>query len=215
MTKVDVTQKADIRCVLGASGTGKSHYTKAEMAKAKRLLVWDMDDEYGKSEAPSRGAVYAIGSDEKLGNIIDLPRLLHAQGSGAFKLRVVPSDEQKRRNNEFDVVCKAVMITGKLLFVAEELKFVTQPSWAPPGWSAITLRGRKRGVKVIGTSQRPASIDKDFLGNATLIRCGALTFPEDRIAVAKSMIIDVAELEKLEGHQAILWTRTPRSIKQV
>ena len=48
-----------------------------------------------------------------------------------------------------------------------------------------------------------------------MIRCGALNYPEDRKAVAAVMGIDPAEIEKLEGYQAILWTRTPRTCKQV
>lgn len=197
MTKVDVTQKADIRCVLGAPGTGKSHYTKAEMHKARRLLVWDLEDEYTEIEAVT---------------VQDLARRLHRAGAGAFQVRVIPSTDAAKRMVEFDLVCRAVMAVGKVTFVAEELRFVTQPSKAPAGWAAITLRGRKRGVKVIGTSQRPASIDKDFLGSATLIRCGALNYPEDRKAVAAVCGIDPAEIEKLEGHRAILWTRTPRKV---
>ena len=46
MTRVDVTHAADIRAILGASGTGKSHYTKAAIGKARRVLVWDIEDEY-------------------------------------------------------------------------------------------------------------------------------------------------------------------------
>lgn len=200
MTKVDVTQKADIRCVLGAPGTGKSHYTKAEMKRARRLLVWDLEDEYTELETVT---------------VQQLAHRLHQAGQGAFKIRIVPSTDQVKRLVEFDLVCRAIMAVGKITFVAEELRFVTQPSKAPAGWAAITLRGRKRGVKVIGTSQRPASIDKDFLGSATLIRCGALNYPEDRKAVAAVMGIDQEQIEKLEGYQAILWTRTPRTVQQV
>lgn len=198
MTAVDVTQKADIRCFLGAPGTGKSHATKAEIKKARRLIVWDLEDEYADIEAVT---------------VDQLPRRLHQAGAGAFKVRVIPSTDATRRATEFDLVCRTIMAIGKLTFVAEELRFVTQPSKAPAGWAAITLRGRKRGVKVIGTSQRPASIDKDFLGSATLIRCGALNYPEDRTAVARVMGINEAAIAALEGHEVIEWTRTPRSIK--
>jgi hypothetical protein len=200
MNKVDVTQKADIRCFLGAPGTGKSHATMAEMMKAKRLVVWDLEDEYTQIETVT---------------VASLPRRLHQAGAGGFKVRIIPSTDAGKRQVEFDLVCRTIMEVGKLLFVAEELRFVTQPSKAPAGWAAITLRGRKRGVKVIGTSQRPASIDKDFLGSATTIRCGALNYPEDRKAVAAVMGIDPEEIEKLEGYQAILWTRTPRTVKRV
>lgn len=195
--KIDVTQVADIRAVLGAPGTGKSHYLKAQIAKSKRVAVWDMEDEYTDLEAVTVQA---------------LPGRLHRSGQGAFKVRVVPSADAAQRQIEFDLFCRTAMAIGKLLILAEELRFVTQPSKAPAGWASVTLRGRKRGVKVIGASQRPASIDKDFLGGATLIRCGALGYPEDRKAVAAVMGIDAAEIEKLEGFETIEWQRTPRKI---
>lgn len=199
MSKIDVNQKADIRAVLGAPGTGKSHYTKAELAKAKRALVWDLEDEYTDIEAV---------------DLHQLPARLHRAGQGAFKLRVVASHDPEIYKAEFNLFCCLVMEIGNMLVIAEELRFVTQPSKAPAGWAAITLRGRKRGVKVIGTSQRPASIDKDFLGSATLIRTGALNYPADRQAVADVMGIDRAEIEKLQGFEAIIWTRTPRTVKR-
>lgn len=200
MSKIDVSQKADIRAVMGAPGTGKSHYVKAEMKAARRLLVWDLEDEYTDIQAVT---------------VAQLPATLHQAGQGAFAVRVIPSTDAGQRAAQFDLVCRTAMAIGKLLFVAEELRFVTQPSKAPAGWAGITLRGRKRGVRVIGTSQRPASIDKDFLGSATLIRCGALNYPEDRRAVAAVMGIDAGQIEKLEGFQAILWTRTPRTVRKV
>lgn len=200
MSKIDVSQKADIRAVMGAPGTGKSHYVKAEMKAARRLLVWDLEDEYTDIEAVT---------------VAKLPARLHQAGQGGFAVRVIPSTDAGQRQTQFDLVCRTAMAIGKLLFIAEELRFVTQPSKAPAGWAGITLRGRKRGVRVIGTSQRPASIDKDFLGSATLIRCGALNYPEDRRAVAAVMGIDAGQIEKLEGYQAILWTRTPRTVKRV
>lgn len=197
MSRIDVTQAADIRALLGAPGTGKSHYTKAELAKAKRAVVWDLEDEYTDIEAVK---------------VRDLPARLHRAGQGAFKVRVVASTDQATYQAEFNLVCRTVMAIGNLLFVAEELRFVTQPSKAPAGWAGITLRGRKRGVRVLGTSQRPASIDKDFLGSATFIRCGALNYPEDRTAVAKVLGIDPEAIAAMEGYEAIEWTRTPRKV---
>lgn len=195
--KVDVTHKADIRAIMGASGTGKSHYTKGELAKANRALVWDMEDEYDNIPAVT---------------LHQLPAALHQAKAGPFKLRIIPSADKDKRAAEFDLFCRCAMAVGKLLIVAEELRFVTEPSRAPAGWAAVNLRGRKRGLRIIGASQRPASIDKDFLSNATLIRCGALGFPADRSAVAAVMGIDPLLIEKLEGYEAIEWTRTPRKI---
>lgn len=200
MSKINVNQAADIRAVMGAPGTGKSHYTKAEIKAAKRVLIWDLEDEYE--------GISTVALDV-------LPRTLHGFGDGSFRLRVVPSTDEAVRKVQFDLFCRTAMAIGKMLLIVEELRFVTQPSKAPAGWAGITLRGRKRGVRVIGTSQRPASIDKDFLGSATLIRCGALNYPEDRKAVAAVMGIPPEDIASLTGYQAVLWTRTPRKIKRV
>lgn len=199
MAEINVNQAADIRAVMGAPGTGKSHYTKAEIARAKRVLIWDLEDEY---------------SEEKI-SLADLAPMLHKVGNGGFKWRVVPSTDAAKRQIEFDLFCRMAMAVGNMLLVVEELRFVTQPSKAPAGWAGITLRGRKRGIRVIGTSQRPASIDKDFLGSATLIRCGALNYPEDRKAVAVVMGTTPEEVAKLTGYQALLWTRTPRKLTKI
>ena len=49
------------------------------------------------------------------------------------------------------------------------------------------MTGRHKGLKVIGASQRPASIDKDFLGNCMAIHIGRLAYAEDVRAVAKGI----------------------------
>lgn len=197
MTKINVNHKADIRAIMGASGTGKSHYLKGELSRAPRAAVWDMEDEYSDLPAVSLG---------------ELPAVLHQAGKGAVKVRVVPSVDAKVRAAQFDLFCRTVMAVGNLTVLAEELRFVTQPSYAPPGWAGVVLRGRKRGLRVIGASQRPASIDKDFLSNATYIRCGALGYPADRAAVAAVMNIDPANIAALEGFEVIEWSRTPRKV---
>jgi len=60
------------------------------------------------------------------------------------------------------------------------------------------MTGRHRGLRVIGASQRPASIDKDFLGNATLIHTGCLVYPENIRAVAKAMQVEEGGIAALD-----------------
>lgn len=188
--KVDVSQAADIQAVLGASGTGKSHYVKGAIAKDRRLLVWDIEDEYP-----------------------DLPALSLSQLPQAFagrkpcRAKFICSADGSTRAREFDLFCRIAFAAGNLRLVAEELRFVTTASRAPDGWAAITLRGRKRGIRTIGTSQRPAQIDKDFLGNCTLIRCGALEYPEDRKAVAPILRASLDEIAALSGFRALEYRR--------
>jgi hypothetical protein len=190
MTAVDVTQAADIQAVLGASGTGKSHYVKAAIRKDRRLLVWDIEDEYPDLPALS---------------LRDLPRAF--AGRKPMRAKFICSADGSARAREFDLFCRIAFACGNLRLVVEELRFVTMPSRSPDGWASITLRGRKRGIKTIGTSQRPAQIDKDFLGNCTFIRCGALEYPDDRKAVAPILRCSLDEIAALKGFAALEYRR--------
>lgn len=81
------------------------------------------------------------------------------------------------------------------------LRFVTSPSYAPERWSAATMKGRHAGLKIVGISQRPASIDKDFLGNCTRIRTFRLSYPDDRMAVVRAMAEPVDRIEQLGEYE--------------
>lgn len=178
--------KANIVAVLGASGSGKSTFVKRAIEKASRLIVFDPMHEYGKL-----GRVTTTTAD--------LLALMRAAGPrGPVRAIFQPCMDPKIRVQQFETVCAIAHAAGNLTLVAEELKFVTQPGRAPMRWAQVTLTGRHKGLRVIGTSQRPASIDKDFLGNATLIRTGCLTYPEDIRAVAKAMQVPEAEIAALK-----------------
>jgi hypothetical protein len=109
-----------------------------------------------------------------------------------------PSAREDLRARQFDGFCALALAAGHLTLVVEELRFVTSPSRAPLKWAEVTMTGRHKGLRVIGTSQRPASIDKDFLGNATLIHTGRLVYPEDVRAVAKAMQVGEGEIAALQ-----------------
>lgn len=184
--KTDQTNRAAIEAVLGASGTGKSTYVKKHIKRPKdgRLLIFDVMHEYGEF-----GQVFK--------RTRELVAAVFKAGKGKFRYVFQASENPPARAAQFDLVCGLAHAAGNLTFIAEELRFVTTPSRAPVRWAGVSLTGRHKGLHVVGTSQRPASIDKDFLGNATIIRTGRLVYPEDRKAVASVMQIDPAEIAKL------------------
>jgi hypothetical protein len=190
MTKVDVSLRADIQAVLGAPGTGKSHYVKSQIAKERRLLVWAPDDEYPEL-VPLQ--------------LSEIPRAF--AGKKPIRAKFICSMNTALRARQFDIFCRAVFAIGNMRLVVEELRFVTRASYAPEGWASITLMGRKRGIRTIGTSQRPAQIDKDFLGACTLLRCGALEYPDDRKAVAPILRRSLDEIAALKGFEALEYRR--------
>lgn len=177
---MSVTNKASIMAVLGSSGSGKSTFIKRTLSRGHpRLLIWDPMSEY---------------DGQLVATLTDLVKSLHGK---KFRLVFRPSADPAARVKQFELVCRAALAAGNLTLVVEELRFVTTPSRAPLGWAQVCLTGRHRGLKVFGISQRPASIDKDFLGNCTAIRTGRLAYPEDVKAVTKVMGIPPGKVEAL------------------
>lgn len=185
---VNVTLKAEIEAVIGASGSGKSAYIKGEIRrrKPKRLLIYDPEGEYA-----------AFGRQvSKMSEVHSI--LLQAQGGKGFKVVFCPHADPKKAAAQFNLLCRLAFEAGHMLFVAEELADVTTPSHAPAGWSMMTRRGRKRGVSIIGATQRPANIDKNFLGNCSAVRSGRLMYEEDARAVAKVLGVDYRDFLSME-----------------
>jgi hypothetical protein len=201
------SNKAQIIAVMGASGSGKSTFIKRLIRKPKpnRLMIWDPMREYAEF-----GQVF-----DSLELMVDT---LGKQSAKKFSVVFQPASNEKARAKQFDVFCGLAMALGDLTLVVEELKFVTKPGYAPIRWSAVTMTGRHKGLTVIGASQRPASIDKDFLGNCTCIRTGRLAYPEDVRSVSRAMQVsdtDIAALKPLEWIEKDMATGTVRNGKLV
>ncbi len=178
---------AELIAVLGARGSGKSQFTKRWLAKSKpkRLGVWDTKREY-QLDATS--------------NIAEFIRTLKGR---TWRIAFHPTiGDPERLAKEFDLYCRAMYAAKHCTAVPEELAFVTRPSSAPPGWRTLLLLGRDENpeggcVTVVTTAQRPASIDKDLLGNCTLIHAGRLPYEDDARLVGKSLGVPPTELQHL------------------
>lgn len=186
---MSVTNKPRIEAFIGASGSGKGVSINRRLAELKpsRLLVWDPRDEYGK---------HAPGYDS-------LPHLVGAfKGAkgGPVRARFVPGPDMPLAE-AFGMVCRLAFAAGDLVFLAEELSDVTKPTHAPAAWKQVITQGRHKALHVIGAAQRPALIDKTFLGNATYIRCFTLRYQADRKAMAEALDmpeVDIAALQTIE-----------------
>ncbi len=171
------TASADILAVFGASGSGKSLYVKSIIADERRLIVFDSMDEY-------RGVL----------KVRTAAALLAAVRQPAFRVAFVPAAADALRIKAFAFVCNVAFALGDCCLVVEELRFVTKPSWAPMEGARITAQGRHKRLRVRGTSQRPASVDKDFMGNCTAVRSGRLAYPDDARAVARVLLVPESDL---------------------
>ncbi len=182
--------KARIIACMGASGSGKSCTVKGllETSQPGRLLVWDPMDEYGPyctSRVPNMRALVALVRDASKNGV-------------GFRARYVPDGDSRANAEKFSVFCAVAFAAGNCTLVVEELQSVTSPSWAPAEWSNCTLRGRHRGLEVIGVSQRPAGVDKNFFGNATGVQTGRLNYAEDVRCMANVLAVRPEEIQSLK-----------------
>lgn len=185
--KVNTALDASILVVCGSSGSGKSVTVKKAIAKAPRCLVWDIDDEYSGPEG--------VPGMQRVTSVAELAGKLKTAKKGRFALVATPA--------RFEQFCRVAFAWGHCAVVAEELAGVTSPGKAPPGWHTLVSRGRKRGIALIGVTQRPAESDKTIMGNASSIQVGRLSRAQDRRYMASE--IDIAEsfINGLENLQYI------------
>lgn len=182
--RVDVSRKADVRAVYGATGSAKSSYVKEELKRLKcsRIIIWDPVDEYGE-----------LAGVVKVTTARDLVDLLRRYPRGPLKVRFVTSNYKL-----FEVWAQCAFSWCNAAVVAEEIADVTSAGKAPPWWGQVIRKGRARGLApIFGLSQRPAEADKTVLGNATLVRCGRLTRAQDRKMMAAEMDINPREIADL------------------
>lgn len=189
---MDNTNKPSIEGFIGASGSGKGVSVRALLKERKppRLLVWDPLNEYG-------------GFCKVRTN--DVAVMARAANQAAFSVAFFPGNKVKDFAPAFERFCRVAWSAGNCMVLVEELSDVTTPSLAPPLWAQLTRKGRHRGLQLVACTQRPAKIDKDFLGSATYVRCFTLRYPEDQRAMAAVLGVptdQVAGLTTIQGEKA-------------
>lgn len=181
---MSVLNKPQIEAYIGASGSGKgvSINRRLKELKPSRLLIWDPRNEYE-------------GHAKKYEKLVDLLRAM--RGGKHFKARFVPGS-RANLGESFGLLCDIAFTAGDLVFLAEELSDTTTASHAPPAWRRVITQGRHQGLHIIGAAQRPALIDKTFLGNATYIRCFTLRYRNDRVTMAQALDVSEAQVSALQ-----------------
>lgn len=183
--------EACIVALMGASGSGKSARARELLKdwRPDRLIIVDPMDEYGEFARP-----YSSVRD-----------LVAGMKKGAKRVRLIPRGDSEARVKSFDALAGVAFAWGGCTLVAEELNLFTRPSWAPQHWSDCTLRGRHRGLRIVGISQRPAGVDKNFFSNATVIRSCALSYDDDVRCMARVLRVPNADVQGIRREAGNGW----------
>lgn len=196
------TQAAHFECIIGNTGTGKTTELKRRLEKIpaankRRVLVWSPKEPVDNYAALWPDAV-RVSSAEQVRQA-----LKKAGMRGGFRLVFVPTLNRKRDAAQFDVVCKMLLAVGSATLIVDELHTVTEASRAVDGWVKVNFMGRAFGLWVFGLSQRPASIDKAFMGSLSFLHVGRLSYPDDQKTCAEFLGVPWAEVAALSGFACI------------
>lgn len=184
--------KARIIAVIGSTGMGKGWHIKTDLLpKLKQVFIWsplEFSDNYA--------GVVGVRPVSRIGDLIE-------EGRAGRSVVFVPSDDPKVMAAEFQLFCRAVWHFDGAAVEVEELAGVTSPSHAVPPWKKLSTQCRHKGMTLIGASQRPAQIDKDFLGGTTEIRCFRLMYENDAKVMAAVLRVDWRHIMDLPDHHFI------------
>ena len=186
---------------IGRKGSRKTTRILEFIKPHTRLVVFDIKGEY-----PTKTKVF---------NPRDLAK---AMRSKSFSISYVPRGRlniprgkndwthSNRRVEHLEFCSQVVKSFGRCLFVNEEMAMTTTPNYAPPTWIDLVLTGKDIGVLLVGVSQMPQMIDKNFLSNAGVIYCGALGGENEVKYMRGKMGKDVANsLMQMKEHYFIKW----------
>jgi hypothetical protein len=168
--------------VTGASRSGKTLWTAQQVARQRRVLVWDLLGEWS-----SRFRC------ERIGSLAELAR--RVQGPPARLAFHCP-----QQLTHFPMFCRIAWAWLRLApgaLIVEETSSVTQPGKAPPEWGDIIRMGLRYGTNIYALTQRPAESDKTVFGNASVLHVGRAVTPRDRATVAEYLDRPVAEVSAL------------------
>lgn len=190
---------AKVTVILGATGCGKTHYLRGQLARPRRrrTIIWSPKEPIDNYADMYPGSIVVRTVEAVL-------RIAKAAGrKGEFHLVFYSRLNRASDEAQFGAVCKIAMAARDVTMVVDECHTVTRPSWAPDGWSELVMMGRGYGAEIFALSQRPASMDKDLMGNSSRIRTGRLAFPADAKAVAATLNVPWQQVMALTGFQYI------------
>jgi hypothetical protein len=209
--------------VTGKSGSGKSNTTSVIveeiLAAGRPLLVIDTDGEYwglkeqyeilhlGAGEncdvrvtADHAETIVDLALEEEVPTILDVSAFLSSEDAQTIINRVVTElfRREKRTRKPF------------LLVVEEVHEYIPEGGGLDEAGKTliqVAKRGRKHGLGLCGVSQRPASVDKNFITQCDWIVWHRLTWKNDTKVVRKILGKEASEeVQHLDTGDGLLMT---------
>lgn len=147
--------------------------------------------------------------------VTSIPAMIDAIQGGARSAVLIPSFDDDLRKKQFDRFCRIASSCGRARVLVDELSRFTTASWAPTSWRDICTAGSHDALEVMGMAQRPALVDKSFLGSCTELRCYGLGYRSDAVAVTDVLIeVEWRELIALAPRHFVHLWKHPRRIER-
>lgn len=148
-------KQTDLISIFGKRGSGKTTLCKNIQRAFPRVVVIDLLQEYSDDEC-----------DFRVQNLQDFARILIAltrarskQFRIVFQFDIENSDDETA---DFDVAMHLLYKFGDCMIVIEEIHHYMRGEQVPEWLRKMILVGRHRGVGIIATSQKPATVSKVF-----------------------------------------------------
>lgn len=165
----------DVTVILGQRGCGKSWLGKALASCYPRLVVIDRMREWNEDDADLCTDSFDVFTDFLRANL----------GARSYRVVFQFDVEATRKNETFSEVIRCSYYASRLglglCILIEEVHHFASPYFTDPWLFEAIMTGRHAGLAVIASSQRPASVSKALISQASHVFAGRLFEKRDTL----------------------------------
>lgn len=181
--------KADIKLIVGKTGSGKTCKAVKLIAEHRRIIMFD-----------TQGKDYTDGV--MFYNMHELKKFWLKVYRGSFRLIYRPLDPMA----EFEEICRLAFLCGNMTIVAEELPSLCDSRGINLELRRCIFRGRMNDLIFIGLMQRPIGIHRDITSQASEIYIFTIDEPGDVKYFQNRIGSNIEEkIRRLETYQYLHW----------
>ena len=181
--------KADIRLVVGKSGSGKTAHTIKLIADCRRVIMFDT-----QNKDYTDGVTFY--------DLREFKEFWLKVYRGNFRLIYRPLNPLK----EIEEICRLAFKCGNLMFVAEELPGLCDSRSINEELRKVIFRGRMKDIHFIGLMQRPIGIHRDITSQASEILVFKVDEPTDVKYFQNRIGRNIEDrIRQLEEYQYLHW----------